>query len=163
MGLLREYYQALGVIIMRYEATLTCFKGDNAPLPCPDPALRAVRMALDMQTAVRWRMRGHTIGFGVATGTATVGRVGYEGRIDYTAIGSVVNLASRICSGATDGQVIVDPGTAAAADGAFDLENLGTLPMKGFAQSVQVFAVKRVTAIAADASIEGAATQTVDD
>jgi adenylate cyclase len=159
MGLLSEYYQALGKIIMSFEATLTCFMGDglmlllNAPISCPDPALRAVRMALEMQSAVRalivqWRARGYSIGFGVgiATGTATVGRIGYEGRIDYTAIGSVVNLASRICSGAKDGQVIIDPGTAAAIAGAIDLEDLGTRPMKGFAAPVPVFAIKNAAA-----------------
>ena len=93
MGLLGDYYDALGSIIMRYEATLTCFMGDgvmlllNAPLPCPEPATRAVRMGLDMQSAVqalilRWRERGFVVGFGVgiATGTATVGRIGYEGK-----------------------------------------------------------------------------------
>ncbi len=158
MGLLGDYYDALGSIIMRYEATLTCFMGDglmlllNAPLPCPEPATRAVRMALDMQSAVqalilRWRERGYVIGFGVgiATGTATVGRIGYEGRIDYTAIGSVVNLASRICSAASDGQVLIDPETAAAATAAIGVEGLGTQQMKGFAQSVPIFAVKFAT------------------
>jgi adenylate cyclase len=102
-----------------------------------------------MQSAVqdlilRWRQRGYVIGFGVgiATGTATVGRIGYEGRIDYTAIGSVVNLASRICSAATDGQVLIDPETAAAATATIGVEGLGTQPMKGFAQSVPIFAVK---------------------
>ena len=158
MGLLGDYYDALGSIIMRYEATLTCFMGDglmlllNAPLPCPEPATRAVRMALDMQSAVqalilRWRERGYVIGFGVgiATGTATVGRIGYEGRIDYTAIGSVVNLASRICSAATDGQVLIDPETAAAATATIGVEGLGTQGMKGFAQSVPIFAVKFAT------------------
>jgi adenylate cyclase len=142
---------------MRYEATLTCFMGDglmlllNAPLPCPDPAMRAVNMALEMQDAVqalivRWRARGHAIGFGVgvATGEAIVGRIGYEGRIDYTAIGSVVNLASRICSAAGDGQVLIDRGTAAAANanGTIDLEAVGTWPMKGFSEPVPVFVAK---------------------
>src|SRR5271166_1596732 len=158
MRLLGEYYDALGSIIVRYEATLTCFMGDglmlllNAPLPCPEPATRAVRMALDMQSAVqalilRWRERGYAIGFGVgiATGTATVGRIGYEGRIDYTAIGSVVNLASRICSAASDGQVLIDSETAAAATATIGVEGLGTQPMKGFAQSVPIFAVKFAT------------------
>ena len=158
MGLLGDYYDALGSIIMRYEATLTCFMGDglmlllNAPLPCPEPATRAVRMALDMQSAVqalilRWRERGYVIGFGVgiATGTATVGRIGYEGRIDYTAIGSVVNLASRICSVASDGQVLIDPETAAAATATIGVEGLGTQSIKGFAQSVPIFAVKFAT------------------
>jgi adenylate cyclase len=101
-------------------------------------------MALDMQNAVqalilRWRERGYVIGFGVgiATGTATVGRIGYEGRIDYTAIGSVVNLASRICSAASDGQVLIDPETASAAIATIGVEGLGTQQMKGFAQAAR--------------------------
>jgi class 3 adenylate cyclase len=121
----------------------------NAPLPSPDPATRAVSMALEMQAAVQalivqWRARGHTIGFGlgVATGEAIVGRIGYEGRIDYTAIGSVVNLASRICSAARDGQVLIDRQTAAAAaaDPTICLEDAGAWPMKGFTGPVPVFA-----------------------
>ena len=158
MGLLAEYHHALGEVIVSYEATLTCFMGDglmlliNAPLPCPDPALRAARMAIDMQAAVQalirqWRAQGHKIGFGVgiATGEATVGRIGYEGRIDYTAIGRVVNLASRLCATASDGQVIVDPGTAGALDGALAVEPLGEKVMKGLAQPVPVFAVTRAS------------------
>jgi len=159
MGLLAEYHQALGKVIVSYEATLTCFMGDglmlliNAPLPCADPAAHAARMAIDMQGAVqgliaRWRAQGHRLGFGVgiATGEATVGRIGYEGRIDYTAIGRVVNLASRLCSTAADGQVIVDPATAAALDDALAIEPLGEKVMKGITQPVPVFAVTRAVA-----------------
>src|SRR5439155_121338 len=96
MGLVQEYYEALGGIITRHEATLTCFMGDglmlllNAPVPCPAPALRGLQMAVEMQAAMQsvvssWRARGHEIGFGVglAKGPATVGRIGYEGRSDY--------------------------------------------------------------------------------
>ena len=93
----------------------------NAPIPRRDPAAVAARMAIDMQRGVQdiiqqWRALGHAIGFGIgiATGEATVGRIGYEGRIDYTAIGPVVNLAARLCSLAVDGQVIIDDVTAAA-------------------------------------------------
>jgi adenylate cyclase len=155
MGLLAEYHQALGKVIVRYEATLTCFMGDglmlliNAPLPLRDPATHAARMAIDMQAAAQaliaqWRERGHRLGFGVgiATGEATVGRIGYDGRIDYTAIGRVVNLASRLCSTAADGQVIVDPATAAALDDAsLAIEPLGEKVMKGLTQPVPVFSV----------------------
>jgi class 3 adenylate cyclase len=154
MGLLQEYYEALGAIITRYEATLTCFMADglmlllNAPLPCPEPALRGVHMALDMRAAVQglitgWRARGYTIGFGIglAQGPATVGRIGYEGRIDYTAIGSIVNLASRICASAEDGQILIDPTAAAEVSDAIMLEPLGKRPLRGFADTVSVFAV----------------------
>ena len=96
-----------------------------------------------------WRVRGHAIGFGVGvvTGEAIVGRIGYEGRIDYTAIGSVVNLASRICSAARDGQVLIDRCTAglAAADPDDPTSKpVGDWPMKGFAEPMPVFAAKRL-------------------
>src|SRR5207249_7894582 len=142
----------LGAIITRYEATLTCFMGDglmlllNAPVPCPEPALRGLRMAVEMQASVQslmagWRARGHVIGFGVglAKGPATVGRIGYEGRSDYTAIGNVVNLASRICAAAQDGQILVDATVAAEVENAFILGPLNTRPLRGFAEAVPVF------------------------
>src|SRR4029079_3663614 len=109
MAVLGEYYAALGAVIGQHEATLIGFRGDgvmilvNAPVPHLNPALRGVRLAIDMQEAVQscitqWRVAGHDIGFGVgiAMGAAIVGTVGYEGRIDYTANGNVVNLASRL-------------------------------------------------------------------
>jgi adenylate cyclase len=155
MGLLREYYEALGAIVTRYEATLTCFMGDgvmlllNAPVPCPEPALQGVRMAVELQDSVQllmssWKARGHTIGFGVglAKGPATVGRIGYEGRSDYTAIGNVVNLASRICAAADDGQILIDAAVAAEMGSAFRLAPLGTRPLRGFAEAVPVFSVE---------------------
>src|SRR5580704_11749934 len=154
MGLVQEYYGALGEIITRYEATLTCFMGDgvmlllNAPMPCPEPAVRGVQMAVEMQGSMRplldhWRARGHTIGFGVglAKGPATVGRIGYEGRNDYTAIGNVVNLASRICAAAEDGQILIDDAAASEIGDAFALWPLGTRPLRGFPEAVPVFAV----------------------
>ena len=154
MGLLQEYYEALGVIITRYEATLTCFMADglmlllNAPLPCPEPALRGLRMALDMQASVQamiagWRARGHAIGFGVglAKGPATVGRIGYEGRSDYTAIGNVVNLAARMCGAAEDGQILIDAAAAAEIGDAVALASLGTRVLRGFGEPVPVFSV----------------------
>jgi len=159
MGLLGEYHEALAKVVAGWEATTTALMGDglmlliNAPLPCRDKAMRAARMAIDMQGAVqplivRWRARGHKLGFGVgiATGEATVGRIGWEGRIDYTAIGRVVNLASRLCSTAGDGQVIVDPATAGALDDALAVEPLGEKIMKGVAQPVPVFSVTRALA-----------------
>ena len=152
MGLVQEYYEALGGIITSYEATLTCFMGDglmllvNAPVPCPDPALRAVRMAMEMQAAVQplmsgWRARGHVIGFGMglAKGPAIVGRIGYEGRSDYTAIGNVVNLASRICGAAEDGQILVDAAVAAEIADALPLVPLGSRMLRGLTEAVSVF------------------------
>lgn len=156
MGVLGEYYSVLGPIIASHEATQTSFSGDglmmlmNAPLACPDPALRAVKMAMEMRAAVRelavdWRERGHAIGFGigVAKGPATVGSVGHKNRLDYTAIGSVVNLASRLCSAAKDGQILVDPRAAEEVGSGVRLENLGELPLKGFDDHVVVYAVAR--------------------
>lgn len=155
MRVLKEYYEALGAIITRYEATLTCFMGDglmlllNAPVPCPEPALRGLRMALEMQAAVQvliagWHARGHSIGFGVglAKGPATVGRIGYEGRHEYTAIGSIVNLASRICAAADDGQILIDATVAAEVGEAVAVTPLGAHSLRGFAEAIPVFSVR---------------------
>jgi adenylate cyclase len=153
MKVLDEYYAALGEVIERFDATLTQFSGDgmmvlvNAPVASPDnPAIRAVRMSLEMQTAVqlliaRWRQRGHTLGFGVglAKGEATVGRIGYAGRNDYTAIGSVVNLASRLCGAAADLQVLLDADTASEVAEIFDLKSLGGRELKGFGDATRVY------------------------
>ena len=155
MGLIQEYYEALGAIITRYEATLTAFMGDgvmlllNAPVPCPDPAVRGVSMAIEMQASVQslmdsYRLRGHALGFGVglAKGPATVGRIGYEGRSDYTAIGNVVNLASRICGVAADGQVLIDGAAAAEIGDRLPLVPLGTRSLRGFAEAIPVYSMK---------------------
>jgi adenylate cyclase len=155
MGLVREYYEALGAIITTHEATLTNLSGDglmmllNAPVPCPEPSLRAARMAIAMQDSVQrlivgWRQRGYTIGFGIglAKGMATVGRIGYEGRLDYTAIGSVTNLASRICSVAEDGEILLDQTAAAEVRDILPLRALGERELKGFATAVPIFAIE---------------------
>src|SRR5438477_5580957 len=129
MAVLREYHGALGPLVHRYEGTLDRFTGDgmlvvfNDPVPCPDPALRAVRLAVDMRDAAAslarsWTARGHEIGFGVgiAQGYATLGRIGFEGRFDYTAIGTVTNVAARLCAEAKGGQILVTQRVAAAID-----------------------------------------------
>ncbi|MFT7471896.1 MAG: adenylate cyclase [Kiritimatiellia bacterium] len=153
MKVLDEYYSALGKIIERFDATLTQFSGDgimvlvNAPVACMDnPAVRASRMAIDMQAAIQllianWHLQGHTLGFGVglAKGEATVGQIGYEGRNDYTAIGSVVNLAARLCSAATDGQVLLDANTATEVAEDFKLMALGDRELKGFEDATQIY------------------------
>jgi class 3 adenylate cyclase len=119
----------------------------NAPVPCPDPALRAVKMASDMQTSVQrlllqWCALGHSLGFGVglAMGPATVGRIGSEGRLDYTAIGNVVNLASRLCSRAEDSEILIDRVAAQAVGSRVPLVELDARTLKGFDQQVRVFA-----------------------
>jgi class 3 adenylate cyclase len=156
MGVLSEYYETLGAVITRHEATLIGFGGDgvmvlvNAPVACENPALRGIRLAIDMQTAVqslvtRWYARGHAIGFGVglAMGPAIVGTVGYERRIDYTAIGSVVNLASRLCGSAEDAQILADPVIAEGVKDSIALESLGKRRIKGYDHPLNVFVVAR--------------------
>ncbi len=158
IGVLRDYYNALEKAVNAHEATLIGFFGDgvmvllNAPVECPDPAGRAVRMANDMQTNVQkllvgWRALGYPLGFGVglAMGPATVGRIGSEGRLDYTAIGNVVNLASRLCSSAEDFEILVDSVAAQAIDSTAPLVELEARPLKGFDSPVRVFAVAPVS------------------
>ena len=129
VSVLREYHATLGKLIHKYEATLERFAGDglmvwfNDPLPCPDPSVRAVRMAVEMRSGVvdlaaKWRKHGHELGFGVgiAQGYATLGRIGFEGRFDYAAIGTVVNLAARLCSEAGDGKILIDRKVHAAIE-----------------------------------------------
>jgi adenylate cyclase len=154
MTVLDEYYGALGRIITRYEATLTSFSGDglmvlvNAPVPVREPALRAIDMAVEMQATVQglisdWQARGYRIGFGVglAMGMATVGRIGNESRSDYTAIGSVVNLASRLCSSAADGEILADQIAATAVGLKRPLVFLGPRSIKGYDEDLPVFGI----------------------
>jgi adenylate cyclase len=152
--LLREYHETLGPIVTRSEGTLDHFSGDgimvffNDPLPCPDPAERAVRMAVEMRQAVfglqsGWRRRGREIGFGVgiAQGYATLGQIGFAERIHYTAIGTACNLASRLCDAALDGQILVSKRVAGAVEGSARLEEIGDLALKGLSQAIGVYNV----------------------
>jgi|SRR5215831_8325405 len=154
MAVLREYHDALGPLVHRYEGTLAQFTGDglfvyfNDPVPCPDPAHRAVRLAVDMREAVArmarsWAGRGHEIGFGVgiAQGYATLGQIGFEGRFDYAPIGTVINVAFRLCSEAKDGQILVTQRVAAAIDTVAELENLGDIALKGLSRPIAVLNV----------------------
>ena len=154
MAVLREYHAGLGAIIHRHDGTLERFMGDglmvlfNDPLPCPDPAARAVRMALDMHAAVdalaeAWTRRGHDLGFGVgiAHGYATLGRIGFEGRSDYAAIGTVANLAARLCGEAQRGQTLTDRRVAAMAGDVARFETIGELSLKGLTRPVPTFVV----------------------
>jgi class 3 adenylate cyclase len=154
MAVLSEYHGALGPLVHRYEGTLDHFTGDgllvyfNDPVPCPDPALRAVRLAVEMRDAVAtlarsWAGRGHEIGFGVgiAQGYATLGQIGFEGRVDYTAIGTVTNVAARLCAEARDGQILVTQRVAAAVDRLAELEPLGDIALKGLSRPTTVLNV----------------------
>jgi class 3 adenylate cyclase len=120
----------------------------NDPLPCPDPAVRAVRMAMTMRQRVseltgQWRRRGHQLDFGVgiALGYATLGKIGFEGRFDYGAIGTVTNLASRLCDAARGGQILVSQRVYTAVEEWVEAEPLGDLSLKGFLRSVPAFNV----------------------
>jgi adenylate cyclase len=154
MAVLGEYYKAIGAVITRHEATLIHLAGDgvmvlvNAPVASDNPAHHGLRLAIDMQAAVQslangWSARGHGMGFGVgiAMGPATVGTVGYEGRLDYTAIGNVVNLASRLCDSADDAQILVDAVIAERVKESVALVSLGKRIIKGYDHALQIFAV----------------------
>jgi adenylate cyclase len=154
MAVLREYHAGLGEIIFRFEGTLERFVGDglmvlfNDPLPCPDPAHRAVKMSIAMQEVVgamaeRWRRNGHQLGFGVgiAHGYATLGRIGFEGRFDYAAIGTVANLAARLCGEAQAGQILIDRRVATMVDGLIEAAPAGELTLKGLHRPVAAFSV----------------------
>jgi class 3 adenylate cyclase/CheY-like chemotaxis protein len=154
MGVLREYHEAMGELIFQFEGTLERFAGDglmvffNDPLPCKDPALRAIKMALAMEERVgalsnEWRKRGHQLGFGVgiAQGYATLGKIGFEGRFDYAAIGTVTNLASRLCDKAQDGQILISQRVYGEVEEIVDVEPLGELALKGLNRPVFAYNV----------------------
>jgi len=157
MRVLAEYHQAVGPLIFEYEATLEHFAGDglmaffNDPFPCPDPARRAVRMACAIRRevgglAARWRSRGHDlgIGIGIASGPATLGQIGFVGRFHYGAIGSVLNLASRLCDQAAGGQILITERIAVEAGASIEVEPIGALDLKGFARPVRVLNVVEI-------------------
>jgi class 3 adenylate cyclase len=157
MGVLREYHAALGALIFRYEGPLERFMGDglmvlfNDPIPCPDPAARAVRMAVAMREQVallsgKWRVHGHDLGFGVgiAQGYATLGRIGFEGRFDYGSVGSVSNLGARLCAEAQPGQILISRPVQAAVDAIAECEPAGELTLKGFHRPVAAYNVLRL-------------------
>ncbi len=151
MGVLGEYHRAIGALVHAYEGTLERFTGDgimvffNDPIPCDDAAERAVRMALELRDAVRglaarWLRNGHDLplGIGIAQGFATLGRIGFEGRFDYAAIGSVTNLAARLCSDAGPWQVLVTDRVLARTEHVAVAEMVGDVQPKGFSRSVRV-------------------------
>ena len=154
LDLLREYHGALGPVVAASEGTLDHFSGDgimvffNDPVPVPDASERAVQMAIEMRQAMallqaRWRRQGREIGFGagIARGYATLGQIGFADRIDYTAIGTVCNLAARLCAEAKDGQILISRRVAAAVEDTVRLEEIGDLALKGLMQAVAVYNV----------------------
>lgn len=154
MAVLREFHSELGRLVREFEATVGFFAGDglmvfwNDPLPCPDPAERAVRMAVALRERLvpltaAWRKRGHDLGFavGVASGYATLGEIGFEGRYDYGVIGSVVNLASRLCDHAERDQILISARAKLAVEDIAAVEEVGAVPLKGFHAPVAVFNV----------------------
>ena len=162
MTLLRDYHAAMGPIVAQFEGTIDHYGGDgimvffNDPLPTPDPARRAIDMAMAMRAAAQdllrtWRRHGHDIGFGVGIlqGYATLGQIGFAERMDYTAIGTVTNLAARLCGEAKDGQILVSRRVAIAVEESATLEEIGDLSLKGLSQAIAVY---NVVAVGAHAS-----------
>jgi adenylate cyclase len=158
MAVLAEYHAALGDLVFRFEGTLERFTGDgmmvffNDPMPCADPAARAVRMADAMRTRVRelankWADQGHDLGFsvGIAQGFATLGRIGFEGRFDYAAIGSVTNLAARLCGQARPWEILVTQRVKVAADVAVT-DPAGDVELSGFSRPIRTFTLRGIDA-----------------
>jgi class 3 adenylate cyclase/putative methionine-R-sulfoxide reductase with GAF domain len=154
MALLREYHAAIGAIIIKYGGTLERFAGDgvmvifNDPVQVENPALQAVLMALDMRTAIgamieKWRLLGHDLGFGIgmAHGFATLGTIGFEGRYDYAAIGTVSNVASRLCDEAKPGQILISPRVMLAVVKAVTVELVGEFNLKGIRRPMMTYNV----------------------
>jgi adenylate cyclase len=156
MAVLRDYHEAVGTLIFQYEGTLERFLGDgimiifNDPIPCADHTERTVRLALDMRHAVEkvlndWKRKGHTLGFGIgiASGYATLGQIGFEQRRDYTAIGSVTNLASRLCDEAKAGQIVISQRALSAIESRVEARLIGELTLKGFHRPMPAYEIVR--------------------
>lgn len=154
LDFLREYHGALGPLISQFEGTLDQFSGDgimvffNDPVPIPDPAERAVKMAVAMREAASslttaWHERGRELGFGVgiAQGYATLGQIGFSERSGYTAIGTVCNVAARLCGEAKDGQILLSQRVNVALKGNVATEQVGALALKGLTQPVIAYNV----------------------
>ena len=154
MALLRDYHGAIGEIIIKYSGTLERYAGDgvmvvfNDPVPVDNPALQAVLMALEMRDAIgalteKWRRLGHDIGFGIgiAHGFATLGTIGFEGRFDYAAIGTVSNVASRLCDEAKPGQILISSRVLMAVENAVSVEPVGEFALKGIRRPLAAYNV----------------------
>jgi adenylate cyclase len=154
MLVLNQYHASLGDLVHRFEGTLERFAGDglmvifNDPLPCPDGPRRAVRMAVAMRGRVtqlveEWSRQGHELDFGVgiAQGHATLGQIGFEGRSDYTAIGSVTNLAARLCGAAAPRQILISQRVYTAAEDIVVADSVGELELRGFSRPARAYNV----------------------
>jgi DNA-binding response OmpR family regulator len=154
MSVIRDFHVGMGALIHRFEATVGFFQGDgimvwfNDPVPVDNPAKLAVELAVEMRSfmadaSARWRKRGHELDFGVgvALGYATIGRIGFEGRYDYGAVGSVMNMASRLCDEADGGEILVNSRIHAETEGFADVESAGELVLKGFAKPIEAFRI----------------------
>jgi class 3 adenylate cyclase len=154
MALLRDYHAAIGKIIIKYSGTLERYAGDgvmvvfNDPVPVENPALQAVLMALEMRAAIgalteTWHRWGHDIGFGIgiAHGFATLGTIGFEGRFDYAAIGTVSNVASRLCDEAKPGQILISPRVLTKVENAVTVEPVGEFTLKGIRRPMLAYNV----------------------
>ena len=154
MALLRDYHAAIGEIIIKYNGTLERYAGDgvmvvfNDPVPVENPALQAVLMALEVRDAIgalteKWRRWGHDLGFGIgiAHGFATLGTIGFEGRFDYAAIGTVSNVASRLCDEAKPGQILISPRVLTKVENAVTVEPVGEFELKGIRRPLAAYNV----------------------
>ena len=159
MNVLREYHACMGKIVLAHEGTLERFTGDgmmiffNDPVAVPNPAERALRMTVEMRgeaeaLAARWRQLGYGLraGIGVAQGFATIGAIGFEGRLDYGAIGTVTNVAARLCAEAAGGEILISQRVHAATSELVDVEPVGELTLKGFHRPMPAYRVLRLRA-----------------
>ncbi|HEU4639216.1 MAG TPA: adenylate/guanylate cyclase domain-containing protein, partial [Candidatus Binatia bacterium] len=149
MAVLHEYHAEMGKLVLQHEGTLERFTGDgmmiffNDPLPVPNPAEQAIKMAAAMrqrvgELMVKWRKLDYELDFGVgiAQGYATIGAIGFEGRLDYGAIGTVTNLASRLCGEAKPGQILIPQRLLGSVESLVEAESVGELHLKGFHRPV---------------------------
>jgi adenylate cyclase len=152
MRVLREFHTEMGKLILQHEGTLERFTGDgmvilfNEPVVVPNPAERALRMAVAMRDRVNemsivWRKQGYdlSLGIGIAQGYATIGAIGFEGRLDYGSLGAVTNLAARLCGEAQGGQILTNRKTLSEFEHLVEIEDIGELHLKGFAKPIPTF------------------------
>ena len=157
MNVLREYHACMGRIVLAHEGTLERFTGDgmmiffNDPVPVTHPAERALRMTVEMRScaeelAARWSRLGYELraGIGIAQGFATIGAIGFEGRLDYGAIGTVTNVAARLCAEAAGGEILISQRVHAATNELVDVEPVGELKLKGLQRTVPAYRVLKL-------------------